>query len=107
MGEAAKGPSRVAVTAVGALMVSAWRSWPLWRRVAGRREGVFGQGSAPRRVRRPLALSRGPAGRGESSWLVGRSYISRQSMATLYETRTDRTLSPDNDDNEVTELAAA
>ena len=27
-------------------------------------------------------------------WLVGRSYISRQSMATLYETRTEKTLSP-------------
>jgi putative transposase len=40
-------------------------------------------------------------------WLVGRSYISQGSMATLYETRADRTLSPDINDKEVTELAAA
>jgi transposase-like protein len=40
-------------------------------------------------------------------WLVGRSYISQGSMATLYETRIDRTLSPDNNDKEVTELTAA
>jgi transposase-like protein len=40
-------------------------------------------------------------------WLVGRSYISLGSMATLYETRADRTLSPDINDKEVTELAAA
>jgi putative transposase len=39
-------------------------------------------------------------------WLVGRSYISQGSMATLYETRTDRTLSPKTDE-EVAELAAA
>jgi transposase-like protein len=40
-------------------------------------------------------------------WLVGRSYISQGSMSTLYETRTDRTLSPDINDKEVTELTAA
>jgi putative transposase len=40
-------------------------------------------------------------------WLVGRSYISQGSIATLYETRIDRTLSPDNNDKEVTELTAA
>jgi putative transposase len=40
-------------------------------------------------------------------WLVGRSYISKASMATLYETRADRTLSPNISDKEVTELAAA
>ena len=39
-------------------------------------------------------------------WLVGRSYISRQSMATLYETQTDRSL-PSRSEQEVTELAAA
>jgi putative transposase len=39
-------------------------------------------------------------------WLVGRSYISQQSMATLYETRTDRPLSPRSEE-EVAELAAA
>jgi transposase-like protein len=39
-------------------------------------------------------------------WLVGRSYISQGSMATLYETRTDRTLSPKTDE-EVAELAVA
>jgi putative transposase len=40
-------------------------------------------------------------------WLVGRSYISQGSMATLYETPADRTLSADINDKEVTELAAA
>jgi putative transposase len=40
-------------------------------------------------------------------WLVGRSYISQGSMTTLYETRVERTLSPDITDKEVTELAAA
>jgi transposase-like protein len=40
-------------------------------------------------------------------WLVGRSYISQGSMATLYETRVDRTLPSDINDKEVTELAAA
>jgi putative transposase len=40
-------------------------------------------------------------------WLVGRSYISQGSMATLYETRTDPTISPDINDKEITELTAA
>jgi transposase-like protein len=39
-------------------------------------------------------------------WLVGRSYISQGSMATLYETQTDTTLSP-RSEQEVAELAAA
>jgi transposase-like protein len=39
-------------------------------------------------------------------WLVGRSYISQGSMATLYETQTDRSL-PSRSEQEVTELAAA
>jgi hypothetical protein len=39
-------------------------------------------------------------------WVVGRSYISQGSMATLYDTRTDRTISPDIN-KEVSELAAA
>jgi putative transposase len=39
-------------------------------------------------------------------WLVGRSYISQGSMATLYETRTDRSISSRSDE-EVAELAAA
>jgi putative transposase len=38
-------------------------------------------------------------------WLVGRSYISRGSMATLYDNRSDGSLSPGSE--EVTELAAA
>jgi putative transposase len=40
-------------------------------------------------------------------WLVGRSYISQGSMTTLYDSRVERTLSPDINDKEVTELAAA
>ncbi len=39
-------------------------------------------------------------------WLVGRSYISQGSMATLDERRVDRTLSPETKE-EVAELAAA
>ncbi|HEV2060266.1 MAG TPA: IS256 family transposase [Solirubrobacteraceae bacterium] len=39
-------------------------------------------------------------------WLVGRSYISQGSMATLYESRTDRPL-PSRSEEEVAELAAA
>jgi hypothetical protein len=39
-------------------------------------------------------------------WLVGRSYISQKSMATLYETRSEKTL-PLNTDEEVAELIAA
>jgi putative transposase len=39
-------------------------------------------------------------------WLVGRSYISRGSMATLYETQTDTT-PPSRSEEEVPELAAA
>ena len=39
-------------------------------------------------------------------WLVGRSYISRQSMATLYDRQSDRSLSPRSEE-EVAELAAA
>jgi hypothetical protein len=39
-------------------------------------------------------------------WLVGRGYISQGSMATLYESRADRTLPTEINDKEVTELAA-
>jgi putative transposase len=39
-------------------------------------------------------------------WLVGRSYISQGSMATLYDNRSDRSLSPRSEE-EVAELAAA
>ena len=39
-------------------------------------------------------------------WLVGRAYISRQSMATLYDNRSDGSLSFGSEE-EVTELAAA
>lgn len=40
-------------------------------------------------------------------WLVGRSYISRRSMATLYATRSEKTLSPKTEEEEVSELPAA
>jgi transposase-like protein len=39
-------------------------------------------------------------------WLVGRSYISRQSMGTLYETRSEKTLPPKTEEEEVTDLIA-
>ena len=38
-------------------------------------------------------------------WLVGRSYISQGSMASLYDSKSDRTL--DHQQQEVSELAAA
>jgi hypothetical protein len=40
-------------------------------------------------------------------WLVGRSYISRQSMATLYETPTERNIPLKTEEEEVSELLAA
>jgi putative transposase len=40
-------------------------------------------------------------------WLVGRSYISKQSMATLYETRSERNLPLKTEGEEVSELIAA
>ncbi len=40
-------------------------------------------------------------------WLVGRSYISRGSMATLYDKQSDSSLSPGSQEEEVPELAAA
>jgi putative transposase len=40
-------------------------------------------------------------------WLVGRSYISQQSMATLYDTRPEKTLPLKTEEEEVTELIAA
>ena len=40
-------------------------------------------------------------------WLVGRSYISQKSMATLYETRPKTTLPLNDEPGEVGELIAA
>ena len=40
-------------------------------------------------------------------WLVGRSCISRGSMTALYETRSEKTLPPRTQEEEVTELATA
>ena len=40
-------------------------------------------------------------------WLVGRSYISQQSMATLYDTRPEKTLPLKTEEEEATELIAA
>jgi hypothetical protein len=40
-------------------------------------------------------------------WLVGRSYISQQSMATLYDTRSDKTLPLNTEEEEANELIAA
>ena len=40
-------------------------------------------------------------------WLVGRSYISRQSMETLYDIRTEKKLELEEAESEVSELIAA
>jgi hypothetical protein len=39
-------------------------------------------------------------------WLVGRSYISQKSMATLCDRVVDKEISPDNNDKEVEFIAA-
>ena len=49
----------------------------------------------------------GRAARRNDEWLVGPSYISQGSMASLYETQTDTTPSPRSEEEEVAELAAA
>ena len=40
-------------------------------------------------------------------WLVGRSYISQKSMATLWERGPEKTLPPKTEEEEATELIAA
>jgi putative transposase len=75
-----------------------------FNREIGRRTdvvGIFPDDSSLIRLVSMLAIE------ANDEWLVGRSYISQGSMATLYETRVDRTLSPDINDKEVTELTAA
>jgi transposase-like protein len=75
-----------------------------FNREIGRRTdvvGIFPDDSSLIRLVSMLAIE------ANDEWLVGRSYISRQSMATLYETRADKTLPTDNNDKEITELAAA
>jgi transposase-like protein len=75
-----------------------------FNREIGRRTdvvGIFPDDSSLIRLVSMLAIE------ANDEWLVGRSYISRQSMATLYETRADKTLPTDNNDKEITKLAAA
>ena len=75
-----------------------------FNREIGRRTdvvGIFPDDASVIRLVSMLAIE------ANDEWLVGRSYISQGSMATLYETRVDRTLSTDINDKEVTELAAA
>jgi transposase-like protein len=74
-----------------------------FNREIGRRTdvvGIFPDDASVIRLVSMLAIE------ANDEWLVGRSYISRGSMATLYETQTDRTLSP-RSEQEVAELAAA
>jgi putative transposase len=62
-----------------------------FNREIGRRTdvvGIFPDDSSLIRLVSMLAIE------ANDEWLVGRSYISRQSMATLYETRADKTLPP-------------
>jgi transposase-like protein len=75
-----------------------------FNREIGRRTdvvGIFPDDPALIRLVSMLAIE------ANDEWLVGRSYISQGSTATLYDTRADRTISPDINDKEVTELAAA
>ncbi|MDP8909210.1 MAG: transposase, partial [Chloroflexota bacterium] len=75
-----------------------------FNREIGRRTDVVGIFPDDRSLIRLVSML---AIEANDEWLVGRSYISQGSMATLYETRTDRTLSTEIDDKEVTELTAA
>ena len=74
-----------------------------FNREIGRRTdvvGIFPDDRALIRLVSMLAIE------ANDEWLVGRSYISLSSMATLYESRTDRSLSFGSEE-EVAELAAA
>ena len=74
-----------------------------FNREIGRRTdvvGIFPDDASVIRLVSMLAIE------ANDEWLVGRSYISRGSMATLYETQTDRSLSPRSEE-EVAELATA
>jgi len=74
-----------------------------FNREIGRRTdvvGIFPDDRALIRLVSMLAIE------ANDEWLVGRSYISLGSMATLYESRTDRSLSLQSEE-EVAELAAA
>jgi transposase-like protein len=74
-----------------------------FNREIGRRTdvvGIFPDDASVIRLVSMLAIE------ANDEWLVGRSYISQGSMATLYETRSDGTLSS-RSQQEVTELAAA
>jgi putative transposase len=81
--------------------------WPKLRRFnreIGRRTdvvGIFPDDPSLIRLVSMLAIE------ANDEWLVGRSYISQGSMATLYDSRVDRTLSTEINAKEVTELAAA
>ena len=74
-----------------------------FNREIGRRTdvvGIFPDDASVIRLVSMLAIE------ANDEWLVGRSYISQGSMATLYETRTDASLSS-RSEQEVAELAAA
>jgi putative transposase len=74
-----------------------------FNREIGRRTdvvGIFPDDASVIRLVSMLAIE------ANDEWLVGRSYISQGSMATLYETRTDGSLSSRSEE-EVAELAAA
>src|SRR4051812_19709279 len=75
-----------------------------FNREIGRRTdvvGIFPDDASMIRLVSMLAIE------ANDEWLVGRSYISRGSMATLYDSQGDRTLSTEINPKEVTELAAA
>jgi putative transposase len=75
-----------------------------FNREIGRRTdvvGIFPDDASVIRLVSMLAIE------ANDEWLVGRSYISRGSMTTLYETRSEKTLPPKTEEKEVTELAAA
>ena len=75
-----------------------------FNREIGRRTdvvGIFPDDASVIRLVSMLAIE------ANDEWLVGRSYISRQSMATLYETRSEKTLPLKTEEEEVTELLAA
>jgi putative transposase len=75
-----------------------------FNREIGRRTdvvGIFPDDASVIRLVSMLAIE------ANDEWLVGRGYISRQSMATLYETRSETTLPLKTEEQEASELIAA
>ncbi len=75
-----------------------------FNREIGRRTdvvGIFPDDASVVRLVSMLAIE------ANDEWLVGRSYISQKSMAALYAIQSFSTISPESEEDEITELLAA